>query len=93
MSNCTGFFHVRGPALTISLSELPIGVRARIKALPKTDLAYRARLMAMGFTVGAEILIKRIAALGDPIEVIVRGVHMSLRRQEASELQLERIDV
>ncbi len=48
----------------------------------------RRRIVEMGVTVGADIEVRRIAPLGDPIEVIVRGYHLSLRKQEAANIHV-----
>jgi ferrous iron transport protein A len=48
------------------------------------DSAYRRRIVAMGITKGTEITMVKAAPLGDPIEVMVRGYQLSLRKDEAS---------
>lgn len=70
-------------------SQLHIGQKARIIALAKGQPAYRKRLIAMGLLPGAAFTVSRIAPLGDPIEIIIRGVALSLRKQEANILELE----
>jgi len=50
----------------------------------------RQRLMAMGMTPGQEIGIERVAPLGDPIDVVLRGYHLSLRKEEAKCIQVEK---
>ncbi|MEA2108630.1 MAG: metal-dependent transcriptional regulator [Pseudomonadota bacterium] len=49
------------------------------------------RLMEMGFTPGSTITVEKIAPLGDPIEVRVKGYHLSLRREEAAGIKIEKI--
>ncbi|MEW5784673.1 MAG: ferrous iron transport protein A [Bacillota bacterium] len=49
----------------------------------------RRRLMEMGVIPGVQITIKKIAPLGDPIDVLVKGYHLSLRRREAAEIFVE----
>ncbi len=49
----------------------------------------RRRMMDMGITPGAEIEVERLAPLGDPIEVLVRGYHLSLRKREAAQIAVE----
>jgi ferrous iron transport protein A len=49
----------------------------------------RRRLMDMGFVRGSKILVKKLAPLGDPIEVKVRGYSLSLRREEAAKIFVE----
>ncbi len=49
----------------------------------------RRRLMDMGLTPGSEVEVERLAPLGDPIEIQVRGYHLSLRKQEAAQIAVE----
>jgi Fe2+ transport system protein FeoA len=72
------------------LSGLVAGERARIVAVDITD-ANRGRVLEMGFTVGATVEVVRFAPLGDPMEVKVRGAHVSLRKAEAAGLRVQRI--
>lgn len=51
---------------------------------------YRARLMAMGLTPGTPFRVQRLAPLGDPVEIEVRGFSLSLRRTEADVIEVER---
>lgn len=77
------------PALT--LSALAPGDRARIVSLAKSRLDYRQKLMSMGLTPGVEFEITRVAPLGDPVELRVRGFSMSLRRAEAELVAVEKL--
>jgi ferrous iron transport protein A len=52
---------------------------------------YRQRLLAMGLTPGVEFQVIRVAPLGDPIEIRVRGASVSLRRGEAACLRVEKL--
>lgn len=49
----------------------------------------RRRIMDMGVTPGAEIRVVKVAPLGDPIEVTIRGYELSLRKEEASQIQIQ----
>jgi len=49
------------------------------------------RLMEMGLTPGSVITVEKIAPLGDPIDVRVKGYHLSLRREEAAGIKIEKI--
>lgn len=51
--------------------------------------AVKRRIMDMGITRGAEIFIRKVAPLGDPIEVTVRGYELSLRRGDAEIVEVE----
>lgn len=71
------------------ISEMKPGEKARVAGFKKGDRGYRQRLMAMGLTPGVEFQVTRVAPLGDPIEIAVRGFAMSLRKDEAELLTLE----
>jgi ferrous iron transport protein A len=73
----------------MQISELKVGHAARIISLKTGDKTYRQRLIAMGLLPGTTFTISRIAPLGDPIEILVRGFALSLRKDEASILQVE----
>ncbi|MBN1877232.1 MAG: ferrous iron transport protein A [Anaerolineae bacterium] len=53
------------------------------------DKVIRRRMLDMGLVNGAEVLVKRVAPLGDPIEFIVRGYSLSLRKSEAYTIHVE----
>lgn len=53
------------------------------------DGAVRRRIMDMGITKGTEIYVRKVAPLGDPIEVTVRGYELSLRKGEAENIVVE----
>mgnify|MGYP006432681177 CR=1 FL=1 len=65
------------------------GQSARIVGYEGERSAYRTRLLTMGLTRGTEITLVRVAPLGDPVDIHVRGFNVSLRKDEASVLQLE----
>jgi Fe2+ transport system protein FeoA len=67
---------------TRSLSALEIGARARIVELRVSSID-KPRLMEMGMLVGTPVELVRFAPLGDPVEIRLRGYHLSLRRHEA----------
>lgn len=75
----------------MQLKELTCGATARIIGLNPGDPIYRQQLLAMGLLPGTKVTIMRIAPLGDPIEITVRGVALSLRKHEADILQLEEV--
>ncbi len=74
--------------MTATLSELPIGQSARIKAYEKGSHTEQ-RLMVMGLLPGVEVRKIRVAPLGDPIAVEFAGSCVSLRRREAIGVLLE----
>lgn len=51
--------------------------------------AVKRRIMDMGITKGVEIFIRKVAPLGDPVEVTVRGYELSLRKDDASMIEVE----
>jgi ferrous iron transport protein A len=73
----------------MQLSELSIGQKARITTLTGGSKPYRQRLLAMGFIPGTELTLIRMAPLGDPVEINIRGTSVTLRKHEANLLQLE----
>ncbi len=73
------------------ISELRVGERARIVGFAEAGKDYRRKLLTMGLTPGAEIGITRVAPMGDPIEIRVRGFALSLRKEEAVALDVEKV--
>jgi DtxR family Mn-dependent transcriptional regulator len=69
------------------LSDLKPGEKGRI-ARVKACGEIRKRLLEMGFVTGAQVEVERFAPLGDPIEVIVKGCHLTLRRSEAQSVEI-----
>jgi ferrous iron transport protein A len=72
-----------------TLAELEQGARARIQGTRAGGGAVRQRLLDMGVTRGAELLVERVAPLGDPIEILIKGYHLAIRRDEASFIEVE----
>ena len=60
----------------------PVGATATVRDFPKTGTAF-LRLREMGLLVGTSITLVRTAPMGDPIEIKVRGYHLTLRKSEA----------
>ena len=75
-----------------SLSNLKVGSKGRVAGFVKGATAYREKLLAMGLTRGTEFTVKRVAPLGDPVEINVRGFALTLRKGEAATLIVERED-
>jgi ferrous iron transport protein A len=74
-----------------TISELKVGERARVAGFTETGRGYRRKLLTMGLTPGAEIAIARMAPMGDPVEIRVRGFSLSLRKEEAAALNVEKL--
>ena len=72
----------------IPLSQLPVGATATVREFPKTGTAF-LRLREMGLLVGTSITLVRTAPLGDPLEIKVRGYHLTLRKTEAEHVLVE----
>ncbi|MBN1200849.1 MAG: ferrous iron transport protein A [Anaerolineae bacterium] len=71
-----------------TLDQLTPGQRARVKRIAGKG-AVRRRLMDMGVIRGVEIEVVKVAPMGDPIEYLLRGYHLSLRRSEAQMIEIE----
>ncbi|WP_166145427.1 ferrous iron transport protein B [Methylosinus sp. RM1] len=78
--------------MRIGFSELKVGDRGKVTGFDRGNAAHRQKLLSMGLTPGAQFTVVRVAPLGDPVEIRVRGADLSLRSDEASALMVERID-
>jgi ferrous iron transport protein A len=70
------------------LSELTQGETGKIIALNGQG-GLKKHLMEMGFVRGAEVKIGRVAPLGDPVEIKIKGYSISLRKKEAQNIEIE----
>jgi len=70
------------------LSELKRGEKGRIVKIGGGG-SLRRRLLDMGLVPGSEVKMERVAPLGDPIEIKVKGYNLSLRKEEAESIQVE----
>ena len=70
------------------LSDLKPGESGTVRKVAG-DRVVRRRMLDMGLVNGADVLVKRVAPLGDPIEFEVRGYSLSLRESEAQAIQVE----
>lgn len=71
-----------------TLKEIPIGSTAKVKKL-HGEGAIKRRIMDMGITKGIEVHVRKVAPLGDPIEVTVRGYELSIRKADAAMIEVE----
>lgn len=71
-----------------TLKDAQVGETVTVTAI-KGAGALRRRVMDMGLTRGTEVYIRKLAPLGDPVEVTVRGYELSLRKQEAEMVQIQ----
>jgi len=74
----------------VDLSELKEGQTATV-ARVGGDGPFRRRLLEMGFLRGTDIYVEKYAPLRDPIELILKGYHVSLRMDEAARIQVENV--
>jgi len=74
----------------VNLSELKKGQTATV-ARVGGDGPFRRRLLEMGFLRGTEVYVEKYAPLRDPIELILKGYHLSLRVDEAARIQVENV--
>ncbi|MGQ7321245.1 FeoA family protein [Streptococcus suis] len=72
----------------INLSEAPIGSSVRVMDIYATG-ALRRRLMDMGLTKNTQLFLKKVAPLGDPIEITLRGYELTLRKSEAQMIAVQ----
>lgn len=71
-----------------TLNDIPVGGTGRVKRL-NGEGAVKRRIMDMGITKGVQIIVRKVAPLGDPIEINVRGFELSLRKSEAEWIIME----
>jgi Fe2+ transport system protein FeoA len=57
----------------------------------KAQGAIRQRLLEMGFIRGARLRVEKLAPLGDPMELVIKGYHLSLRREESGCILVQRV--
>ena len=71
-----------------TLKEVAVGKTITVKKLSGAGPVKR-RIMDMGITKGVEVYVRKVAPLGDPVEVTVRGYELSLRRADAEMIEVE----
>ena len=71
-----------------TLKDAKIGQTVRVKKLTGEG-AVKRRIMDMGITKGVEIFVRKVAPLGDPMEVTVRGYELSLRKADTEMIEVE----
>lgn len=71
-----------------TLRDVKIGETVTVKRL-RGEGAIKRRIMDMGITKGAEVYVRKVAPLGDPIELTVRGYELSLRKADAEKIEVE----
>jgi DtxR family Mn-dependent transcriptional regulator len=77
-------------AMSMTLKELKPGEKGQIEKVTG-DGAVKRRIRDMGVTTGSLVEVVRVAPLGDPIDVKVKGYHLSLRKEEAADISVKRV--
>lgn len=67
----------------MTLGEAKVGSTVSVEKIEGNG-AYKRRIMDMGITKGTELYIRKVAPLGDPVEITVRGYELSVRKSDAS---------
>lgn len=71
-----------------TLKEVPVGQTVKVAKISGAGPVKR-RIMDMGITKGVEIYVRKVAPLGDPVEITVRGYELSLRKADAEMINVE----
>lgn len=71
-----------------TLKEVAVGETAKVKKIGG-NRPTRRRIMDMGITKGVDVFVRKVAPLGDPIELTVRGYELSIRKSEAEVIEVE----
>lgn len=71
-----------------TLKDVKVDQTVRVKKI-NGDGAIKRRIMDMGITKGASLYIRKVAPLGDPVEVSVRGYELSIRKEDAQNIEVE----
>ena len=75
-------------SVAMKLSELAVGASAVVREFPKSGAAF-IRLREMGLLAGTRLTMVRAAPLGDPLEIKLRGYHLTLRKSEAEHVLVD----
>ena len=79
--------------INISLDNLSINETGIIVEINHATTSIKQRLLEMGLTIGTKIKIKRYAPLGDPIEIMIRNYRLSIRRNEARHIIVQKVQL
>ena len=72
----------------MTLGDAKVGTTVVVTKI-EGDSAYKRRIMDMGITKGSELFISKVAPLGDPVEITVRGYELSVRKNDAQCVQVK----
>lgn len=73
----------------VALCELKVGEAGRVQRVVANESIQR-RLLEMGFVRGERVSVEKLAPLGDPMELVVKGYHLTLRREESACIFIEK---
>lgn len=71
------------------LVDLNKGQKAKVLGLHNSNPAVKRRLMDMGITTGVEVKVKKVAPLGDPVDIELRGYELCIRKIDMAEIDIE----
>jgi DtxR family Mn-dependent transcriptional regulator len=80
----------RGKPLDLTANDLRPGEKGKVIRI-KSKTSLKKRLLDMGVVPGSEIQLEKVAPLGDPIDILIKGYHLSLRKEEAKEILIEKV--
>ena len=72
----------------MTLREVPVHTTVKVVKI-NGEGAFRRRIMDMGITKDSEIYVRKVAPLGDPVEINVRGYELSIRKEEAAVVEVQ----
>lgn len=74
----------------MNLRDMNVGDLGKVAGFEEAGRSYRKKLLSMGLTPGTPFSITRVAPMGDPVEIQVRGFKLSLRKDEAAAVMVEK---
>ena len=74
----------------MNLKDLQVGDAGRVSGFEEGGRSYRKKLLAMGLTPGTSFSVTRVAPMGDPVEIALRGFKLTLRTDEAAAVRVEK---
>jgi ferrous iron transport protein A len=76
----------------VKIAEMHVGQSGQLLGHVGKDKAYRHKLLRMGLVKGVRFTILRVAPMGDPVEIEIKGFNLVLRRAEADVLEVEAVE-
>lgn len=75
-----------------TLDEISVGQRCRVVSVNNENAALRKKIIDMGLTNGVEVCVNKIAPLGDPVDIKLRGYNLCMRKSDMKQIQVEVIE-